>query len=233
MEDRKIKLTFFGDSICVGQGVSIYHSWINRVAESLDKVESNCDFKVLVTNSSVNGRTTRQALEDMPYHIQTFGADILVVQFGLNDCNYWLSDGGVPRVSKDAYIANLVEIYHRAKKFGVKKVIIITNHPTTRCSTKMAHTDITYEESNDMYCNALRDKFSTFSDDLILVDINREFKLNVVNHSLHSTMLLADEIHLSEKGHQIYYNILYPILLTQIMNIAKSGIETNRDVAIS
>jgi hypothetical protein len=88
-----------------------------------------------------------------------------------------------------------------------------------------------------MYCNALRDKFSTFSDDLILVDINREFKLNVANHSLHSTMLLADEIHLIEKGHQIYYNILYPILLTQIMNIAKSGIETNietnRDVAIS
>jgi len=222
MEDRKIKLTFFGDSICVGQGVSIYRSWINRIAESLDKFVCNCDFDVLVTNSSVNGRTTRQALEDMPYHIQNSGVDVLVVQFGLNDCNYWQSDGGLPRVSKDAYIANLVEIYSRGKKFGAKKVILNTNHPTTRNSNNMTHTETSYEKSNDMYCDALRDKFSTFSDDLILVDVNSEFKLCCVNDSMLAEMLLADELHLSEKGHDKYYSILYPIIFTEITNIAKS-----------
>jgi lysophospholipase L1-like esterase len=233
MEDRKIKLTFFGDSICVGQGVSIYRSWINRIAESVDKFVGNYDFDVLVTNSSVNGRTTRQALEDMPYHIQNSGVDILVVQFGLNDCNYWQSDRGVPRVSKDAYIANLEEIYCRGKKFGAKAVILNTNHPTTKSVIKMAHTDISYEESNDMYGDALRNKFSQYSNDLILVDVNKEFKSKCSTNSILAEMLLADELHLSEKGHNEYYSIIYPIILKNIINIAKAKGWLDGDLTIS
>ena len=84
-----------------------------------------------------------------------------------------------------------------------------------------------------MYCKALREKFSNFSDDLILADINREFELNDADHSSLSDKLLADGVHLSEKGHQIYYSILYPIVLTQIMNIAKKRRWGKKNVTIS
>jgi len=87
MKNNILKLTFFGDSICVGQGVSIYRDWITRIAESLDSYVRGKGFDVLVKNSSVSGRTARQVLEDMPYHIQSSGVDLLVIQFGLNDCN--------------------------------------------------------------------------------------------------------------------------------------------------
>ena len=58
-----IKVTFFGDSTCVGQGVSLYLGWVTRVAQSLDEVSRKIGREIVVSNQSVNGRTTRQALE--------------------------------------------------------------------------------------------------------------------------------------------------------------------------
>src|SRR6185437_14172947 len=105
MSGKSVRVTFFGDSICVGQGVSIYRGWVTRLAEELD-THCNVRAKLIVTNASVNGRTTRQALEDMPYNVQGHGVDLIVIQFGLNDCNYWLTDRGNPRVSLEAFKAN-------------------------------------------------------------------------------------------------------------------------------
>ena len=68
----------------------------------------------------------------MPYDIQSHEPDLLLVQFGMNDCNFWESDRGNPRVSLDAFRANLREIYTRAFSFGVHNVIQLTNHPSGR-----------------------------------------------------------------------------------------------------
>lgn len=220
MSKEILRLTFFGDSICVGQGVSIYRGWISRIAEALDNYLKGQKFDVLVTNSSVNGRTTRQALEDMPYHVQNSGVDLLVIQFGLNDCNYWLSDRGMPRVSRDAYISNLKEIYTRAKVFGAQSIVLNTNHPTTRNSEILPFTEISYEQSNEHYNSALRECFSDFANDLSLVDINSHFKNSCVDSHALGEMLLSDQLHLSEKGHEAYFHILYPVILKKIETIA-------------
>jgi len=85
---------FFGDSICFGQGVSLHFAWVIRLSRALDaRFSSRAD--VLTQNPSVNGNTTRMALERMPYDVQSHAPDVLYIQFGLNDCNGWEADGGV------------------------------------------------------------------------------------------------------------------------------------------
>ena len=35
MVSKELKIHFFGDSICFGQGVSIIHGWVPRIAKNL------------------------------------------------------------------------------------------------------------------------------------------------------------------------------------------------------
>ena len=111
-----MKLFFFGDSICNGQFVNINEGFVNKISNKLKKSKK----KIFVTNNSVDGRTTRQALEDMPFQIQRHKPEILYIQFGLNDCNFWLTDKGLPRVSLDSFKANLSEIIDRGMKHRSK-----------------------------------------------------------------------------------------------------------------
>ena len=83
-----IKVYFFGDSICVGQYISIHKGWVTRTSAELEELGKKYNHQIIVSNASANGRITRQALEQMPYEIQSRHPDILIVQFGLNDCNY-------------------------------------------------------------------------------------------------------------------------------------------------
>jgi hypothetical protein len=63
--DRECKAFFFGDSICFGQGVSPHQVWVARIAADL--AATFADAAITVQNPSVNGNTTRAALERMPY----------------------------------------------------------------------------------------------------------------------------------------------------------------------
>jgi len=214
MSDQKtIRITFFGDSIFVGQGVSIYRGWVTRLSQYLESYGEQVGRELLVTNASVNGRTTRQALEDMPYTVQSHGVDILVVQFGLNDCNYWESDKGLPRVSVDAFQANLREIVDRGFRFGATYVILNNNHPTSRTSDILPHTSITYEESNQSYCEAIRALSSTFDDKVVFKDIHSHFSDLVGSGSMTiDELLLPDGLHLSAAGHDAYLSFMKPVI---------------------
>src|SRR5438034_624703 len=90
---------FFGDSICNGQGIAIHKGWVPRLSAGLSELAAAAGRDLVVINSAVNGRTTRQALETMPYEVQSQAPEVLVVQFGMNDCNIWQTDRGNPRVS--------------------------------------------------------------------------------------------------------------------------------------
>lgn len=208
-----IKVTFFGDSVCVGQGVSIYRGWVTRIAQFLDDYGQHIGREILVTNSSVNGRTTRQALEDMPYHVQSHGADILVVQFGLNDCNYWATDRGLPRVSIEAFIANLREIIDRGKCFGAKQILLNNNHPTSRNKDVLPFTGFTYEASNHRYNEAVRALACEFGKDIYFQDIESHFQNLIESKGISvERFLLSDGLHLSDEGHAHYYELICPII---------------------
>jgi lysophospholipase L1-like esterase len=209
MSGESVRVTFFGDSVCVGQGVSIYRGWVTRIAGKLDEVAAEWNGEIIVTNSSVNGSTTRQALERMPYDVQSHGVDILIVQFGLNDCNYWQTYGGLPRVSPEGYAANLKEIVERGRMFGARKVFLHNNHPTTRTTLKFSKTDVTYEDSNRQYNAIVREVAGGFGPTVIFTDIEAEFdRVTERQPARLGALLLPDGLHLSATGHALYFDLV-------------------------
>jgi acyl-CoA thioesterase I len=215
-----IRLTFFGDSICVGQGVSIFRGWVTQIARDMEQLSHEIGREILVTNASVNGRTTRQALEDMPYSVQSPGVDIMVTQFGLNDCNYWASDRGVPRVSRAAFAANMIEIMSRARAFGAKAIFLNTNHPTTRSVDVLPHTSMTYEMSNQQYSQTLRDVAHSAGSNVTFTDIEDIFRKEIETGTALADLLLKDGLHLSSQGHEIYYRSMAPALRNSVLAFA-------------
>ena len=204
-----LRVTFFGDSICVGQGVSIHAGWVTRIAQELDRIGGAHVREMLVINASQNGSTTRQALERMPYEVQSHGVDILIVQFGLNDCNYWLSDGGLPRVSSAAFAANLKEIVQRALAFGARHVFLHNNHPTSQDRELLPDTSITFEQSNRHYNQIVRDVAAEFGDHVELNDIEAAFdRATQGDRERLKLLLLNDGLHLSLKGHDLYFDAI-------------------------
>jgi acyl-CoA thioesterase-1 len=212
MNDRQaIRLFFFGDSICFGQGVAVHKGWVARISADLNEAAREGGREVMVSNPSINGNTTRQALERMPYDIQTQQADLLVVQFGMNDCNYWETDRGVPRVSPRAFSANMEEIINRAFNFGVRRVIVNTNHPTGRDQLEMPLAGVTYQQSNERYNQLIREVAAGFGERVVLNDIEASFKNRTKNNrEALLKLVLPDLLHLSEAGHDFYFETVYP-----------------------
>jgi lysophospholipase L1-like esterase len=212
-----VRITFFGDSIFVGQGVSIYRGWVTQIAQYLDDYGSRIGREFLVTNASVNGRTTRQALEDMPYSVQSHGVDILVVQFGLNDCNYWATDLGLPRVSVGAFRENLREIIQRGFNVGACRVIFNNNHPTSRSTDLIPRTKMTYEDSNLVYCDEIRSLASDLGQNVHFQDVHRYFtEITQASGRPIDNYLLADGLHLSFEGHNAYYRLMQPVIIKAV-----------------
>lgn len=209
-----MNIYFFGDSISFGQGISLDQIWVTRLGLSFRKDFPDVSF--VIQNLSVNGNTTRMALERMPYDIQSHEVDVLFVGFGMNDCNYWQTDRGIPRVSPKAFEANMNEIIHRGFLFGAKEVIVHTNHPSSR-NEKFEYADITYQESNEQYNDIIR-KVAENDKRVSFIDIDNICRNKILeeNHDI-SDITLDDGIHLSLLGHRYYYEAVYP----QIIKIAQ------------
>ncbi|NIN00286.1 MAG: hypothetical protein GTO24_20070 [candidate division Zixibacteria bacterium] len=217
-----VKVFFFGDSICVGQYVSIHKGWVTRVSAALSDLAETHGCKVIVTNSSGNGRTTRQALEVMPYEVQSKHPHLMIVQFGMNDCNYWESDKGVPRVSPKAFAANLEEIITRAFTFGARKVLLNTNHPTGNDKEKMPFTRISYQQSNEQYNQVIREVASSHDTRVVLNDIEKAFTAYAAGIRERLLDLLLPEpdlLHPSDRGHALYFDIVYPVVRDALLEL--------------
>ena len=209
-----MNIYFFGDSISFGQGISVDLTWVNKIAQQLHQQYGQD--KVTVINTSINGNTTRMALERMPYDIQSHEVDVLMVGFGMNDCIYWLTDKGVPRVSANAFRANLEEIIERAFHFGVKQVVLRTNHPSPR-TDYMVNTKITYGESNHLYNDIIRD-VAKGNQKVIFVDVEQEFNRYIMENNVKlEELTLSDGVHLSLLGHDVYFACMYPVI-SKIVN---------------
>jgi len=193
-------LFFFGDSICVGQHVSIEKTWVSKFSTYISKKYKNT---ISVHNRSINGCTSRQALERLQFDVLSQNPYYLVIQFGLNDANIWSDTRGYPRVSKMSYIQNIIEMIERSKCVGVNKIIINSNHPTTMNHTILSGSTKYYEDMNKSYYKELKKSLKDL-DKIYFFDIRKHFKNKIKKVEL-SNYLLDDEIHLSEIGHNFYY----------------------------
>lgn len=207
---RTCKVYFFGDSICVGQYVSVHRTWVVRIAARLAEAGKLHGFDAVVQNPSVNGDTTRQALERIEYHVQSHSPDIVLVQFGMNDCNHWETDRGNPRVSPLSFRGNLIEIIDRVSSCGAKQVIVNTNHPTTR-TAPFGFAGTSYQTWNHAYNEVIRDVATAKA--VRLVDIEQEWSSQESSGRIFlPSLLLPDGVHLSEQGHDMYFSQVYPVV---------------------
>jgi lysophospholipase L1-like esterase len=110
-----VKLVAIGDSCTYGQNVRSEEAW----PALLGRMTGHD-----VRNAGVCGDTTRLALERFPKDVQLHKPDVVVIQFGANDCNIWDTDNGLPRVSADAYAANVSEMVSRAWAFGGVGIVL-------------------------------------------------------------------------------------------------------------
>lgn len=140
------------------------------------------------------------ALIDFPRFVQNSNAEILVIQFGLNNCNYWLTDNGVQRVNIDSFYYNLTEMVDWALKNGVKKVIFNTNHPISKTLTINGNT-IDLERESMLYNQKIL-KMQSHNSNIHVLDIHIMLQDKDKN-----SYLSKDGIHLSQNGNVLYSEI--------------------------
>jgi len=214
-----ITIVFMGDSITEGQYVHHSLRWSERVTKRVKSaVESRIDIDQLhFFNRGISGETTRQGLERFPRDVQVLEPSIITLQFGLNDCNCWDTDKGLPRVSEGAYKENLLEMIARAQKFGAKHIILSTNHPTLR--NQVLASGQTLEERRVIYNEIVREVASISG--VRLCDIEQAFSdigINTLNEYL---LPEPDILHLSELGHEKYANAIIDHLIDSINDVLR------------
>lgn len=162
-----------GDSITSGQYLPPECAWPQQLAKLTGQD---------VRNAGVAGETTRQGLERFPRHVQEVGPDALTIQFGLNDCNRWKTDRGLPRVSLSAYRANLREMVTRALKFDIATIVICGLTPTKK---------------SDVH------RFDRVQYDVLAEDVASRMFVEYLPNPLTEADLI-DDVHLSEEAHRKY-----------------------------
>jgi lysophospholipase L1-like esterase len=201
-----VTLVYMGDSITEGQYVDTRLRWTDVVSDSLHRKFLPSPINLLLLNQGVSGETTRQGLERFARCVQAHQPDIMTLQFGLNDCNCWVTDRGLPRVSLAAYRENLKEMIDRARIFGAREIILSTNHPTLRRKVLLSGESL--EDSRRRYDDVVRNVAD--AKNVTLCDIDAEFG-DLGDDELETLLLpYPDSLHLSPRGHLKYAAIIQP-----------------------
>ena len=212
-----LTLVFFGDSITEGQYVHHSLRWAELVSNRLkaqfaDRLDPERQFHYV---HGISGETTRQGLERFPRQVQQLCPDVLTIQFGLNDCNCWDSDRGAPRVSPQAYRANLIEMIDRARRFGTREIILSTNHPTLRFKTLVSGE--TLEIRRVAYNRIVREVAREHG--VQLCDIEQAFAFATPEALAGFLLPEPDVLHLSPSGHRIYADAIFPFISQAVEHI--------------
>lgn len=171
---------------------------------------------ILSVNRGISGQTTRMGLERFPSDVQDVGPDVMTLQFGLNDCNCWETDRGLPRVSEDAFVANLVEMVARARRFGAREIVMQTNHRTLR-RAPLPSGEV-FEDANARYSELIREAASATG--AALCDIRKVFE-PFDDDTLERMLLPAPDIlHLSAEGNRVYADAIYPYVEAAVEGVA-------------
>lgn len=214
-EDHLVTVVFMGDSITEGQYVSPPERWVDIVGDELQRAYLQHPANLLVLVRGVSGETTRQGLERFPAAVQAAAPDVMTLQFGLNDCNCWATDLGLPRVSLAAYRANLVEMIERARKFGTQEIILSNNHTTLR--RKVLLNGRSLEEQRMAYNAVAKDVARETG--VTFCDIDAAFASLSDGELSEDLLPFPDWLHLSPAGHRRYAAAIKPFIVAAIARV--------------
>jgi acyl-CoA thioesterase I len=137
-----------------------------------------------VVSFGVPGDTTRLGLERFPRDVQALVPDIVIIQFGHNDCNRWQTDRGLPRVSPKAFSSNLEEMVDRCHMFGARPFL---------CSLTPSRRSEEHARDVERYDRLVR--YVVTSTGTSLIDVRSTFS---------DACLMEDGLHLTAAGHRAY-----------------------------
>jgi lysophospholipase L1-like esterase len=218
-KDRTVKVVYMGDSITFGQYVDSALRWTTLIDARLDAMYRSTPVNILTVNHGVSGEQTRQALERFPSAVQQFRPDVITLQFGLNDCNCWVTDGGAPRVSLAAFRANILEMISRARLCGTGQIVLANNHPTLRF--KVMLNGESFEDANARYSEILHE--CAHEAGVAFCDIRSAFEMSPEELE---RMLLPhpDQLHLSAEGNERYADAIWPLILAAVSMCAQAAV---------
>ena len=214
MGNKSYRIVYFGDSITFGlghdhKGVNSNKIWTCLVDEKLREYESAGLF-FLTSNQGINGDTTRIALERLN-DVTSFKPDLVTIQFGYNDCNYWISDNGISRVNHISFKHNLIEIVDKLNAADISKILLMTNYLMP--IEKMMMNGKSWNDNVRQYNESIRDVSEIKS--LPMVDIEKSFGIQEKSHFLEEN---GKWLHLSALGHELFYNNILSSVL-KIFNL--------------
>jgi hypothetical protein len=115
-------------------------------------------------------------------------------------------------VSPASFRSNLIEMIDRARHFGARRVLLLTNHPTLR--RQVMPSGEKYEEASARYSEIIRDVAA--DSDAQLCDTRLAFA-GMDDDALASMLLPApDVLHLSERGNRLYAEVVAPVLIDAV-----------------
>jgi len=216
-----VTIVFMGDSVTAGQYVDPPSRWTDIVSARLTRTYLDTPVNLLLINKGVSGETTRQGLERFPADAQNAAPDLMTLQFGFNDCNCWVTDRGLPRVSEGAFRANLIEMIHRARHFGAKRIILSTNYPTLRLKILLSGESL--EARRRRYDDIVRDV--AIEEEVQLCEVAKTFETCTYSELEESLMPYPDQLHLSLAGHIRYADAVYGLISDAVTEIVSEKSE--------
>jgi lysophospholipase L1-like esterase len=212
-----LTLVLMGDSITFGQWVEPELRWATSVTDRLLRMYLDTPINFHVMNRGISGETSRQGLERFPVDVQQANPDIMTLQFGLNDCNCWLTDRGLPRVSEAGFRANLIEMITRARLFGAKHIILSNNHRTVR--HKVMLSGESYEEANARYSRIAAEVAAETN--VTFCDIRKAFEPFSEAELEDLLIPYPDQLHLSATGNRVYEDAIWPLIHDAVESLIK------------
>jgi lysophospholipase L1-like esterase len=224
-----VTVVFMGDSITEGQYVAPPDRWVDIVSPDITRSYLQSPTTVLFLTKGVSGETTRQGLERFPRDVQSHYPDIVTLQFGLNDCNCWATDHGLPRVSPAAFRANIVEMIERCRHFGAEQIILSNNHTTLRHKQLLSGRSLERlrKEYNQIAVEVAAET------DALFCDIDAAFA--GLGAAELERMLLAypDWLHLSQGGHERYARTILPFVRSAVAEVVQSRSARSAQIAVA
>lgn len=171
--------------VCIGDSIT-YGQYLKPPAQAWPRLIERHD----IFAAGVSSDTTRLGLERFPRDVQEVEPAGVVIQFGHNDSNRWETDRGLPRVSRGAFEANLIEMVDRCRAFGARPFL---------CAITPSYRSEQHAKDVETYNDVV--SLVAWNEKVDFIDVRTAF-------GTERSLLLEDGLHLSESGHQLYAQVV-------------------------
>ncbi|MBM6828090.1 hypothetical protein H9X85_00415 [Anaerotignum lactatifermentans] len=210
MENKKITIVGFGDSLTYGYGVLEDVAYPYRLSMDLPQIFPQIQWDII--NSGINGQTTREGLHRLPMSVLKRKPQIVLILFGSNDSA--LNEGQYRTPYE--YEKNLRQIIESILSLSTGNPVFSGRSiPVLMTPPSMVDTDFYPFTTNDRlehFGEIVKKLAAEYG--LPLIDLFSAYQ-EIKEKADYEACFQYDGIHLSPRG----YDILYRLVLTEIKHI--------------